>query len=130
MTIYGDGTQTRAFSYIDDCLEPLWKAAVNESASNQIINLGGTKYHTINEANEILRKVIGGQFIRLEPRHEVKDAHPTWKKSSQLLDYQDKTSLEEGLIKMWEWAKEQPMREQFIWENYELDKGIYSFWKK
>ncbi len=130
MTIYGDGTQTRAFSYIDDCLEPLWKAAVNENASNQIINLGGTKYHTINEANEILRKVIGGQFIRLEPRHEVKDAHPTWKKSSQLLDYQDKTSLEEGLIKMWEWAKEQPMREQFIWKNYELDKGIYSFWKK
>jgi UDP-glucose 4-epimerase len=31
---------------------------------------------------------------------------------------------------MWNWAKEQPKRERFIWPSYELDKGIYSFWKK
>jgi UDP-glucose 4-epimerase len=31
---------------------------------------------------------------------------------------------------MWEWAKTQPKKEQFIWEEYEIDKGIYSFWKK
>ena len=30
---------------------------------------------------------------------------------------------------MWEWAKSQPMRERFIWGDYEVDKGIYSFWK-
>ena len=30
---------------------------------------------------------------------------------------------------MWEWAKKQPMRERFVWSKYELDKGIYSFWK-
>ena len=30
---------------------------------------------------------------------------------------------------MWDWVKHQPMKEQFKWENYELDKGIYSFWK-
>jgi UDP-glucose 4-epimerase len=131
MTIYGDGTQTRAFSYIDDCLEPLWKAAVDEKTSKEIINLGGTKYHSIKEANEILIEVIGdGEFIHMEPRHEVKDAHPTWKKSVELLNYNDTTSLNDGLTEMWEWAKQQPMREQFIWENYELDKGIYSFWRK
>ena len=49
------------------------------------------------------------------------------------LDFLDSTSassfLDEGLKKMWEWAKEQPMREQFICSEYELDKGIYSFWK-
>ena len=131
MTIYGDGNQTRSFSYIDDCLEPLWKAAIDDRASKQIINLGGTKYYTINESNKILREVIGGgEFIHLEPRHEVKDAHPTWEKSVKLLDYEDKTSLKDGLSEMWKWAKDQPMKEQFIWENYELEKGIYSFWKK
>ena len=31
---------------------------------------------------------------------------------------------------MWKWAKEQPMRDRFVWSSYELDKGIYSFWKK
>ena len=30
---------------------------------------------------------------------------------------------------MWEWAKQQPQRERFVWPQYELDKGIYSFWK-
>jgi UDP-glucose 4-epimerase len=130
MTIYGDGNQVRSFSYIDDCLEPLWKAAVDGRASKQIINLGGTKDYTINAANEILKSVIGyGETIYLEPRHEVKYAHPTWKKSIQLLDYSDNTSLEDGLRQMWEWAKEQPMRQQFIWKEYELDNGIYSFWK-
>ncbi len=131
MTIYGDGNQVRSFSYIDDCLEPLWKAAVDSRASKQIINLGGTKDYSINDANAVLKSVIGyGETIHLEPRHEVKYAHPTWKKSVDILDYNDNTSLEDGLRQMWEWAKEQPMRNQFIWEQYELDKGIYSFWKK
>lgn len=130
MTIYGDGKQVRSFSYIDDCLEPLWKAAVDMRASKEIINLGGTHEQTINFANEVLRYVIGyGETVYLEPRHEVKHAHPTWDKSIRLLDYRDKTLLDEGLRQMWDWAKVQPMREQFIWSEYELEKGIYSFWK-
>jgi UDP-glucose 4-epimerase len=131
MSIFGDGEQKRAFSFIDDCLKPLWKAAVDERASKQIINLGSGTFYTINEANSILREVIGdGTYIYKEGRHEVKDAHPTWTKSIELLDYKDKTSLYNGLNVMWNWAKQQPKREQFIWDNYELEKGIYSFWKK
>ena len=41
MTIFGDGTQTRAFSFIDDIVEPLWKSAILQEASKEIINLGG-----------------------------------------------------------------------------------------
>ena len=131
MTIFGDGTQTRAFSYIDDSLEPLWKSAILPEASKQIINLGGIKEYSINEANEILREVVGGIEVKyFEGRHEVKHSIPTWQKSVDLLDFEHKTDLKEGLTKMWEWVKTQPVRERFIWENYELDKGIYSFWKK
>ena len=43
MTIFGDGEQTRAFSFIDDSLEPLWNAAVRPEASKEIINLGGVE---------------------------------------------------------------------------------------
>lgn len=130
MTIFGDGEQQRSFSFIDDCLDPLWRSAVQENCSREIINLGGTKYHTINEANRILRKIIsGGEVVYREPRHEVKNAHPTWQKSFDLLGYQDKTNLEEGLKLMWDWAKKQPKRERFHWGEYELEKGIYSFWK-
>jgi len=131
MTIFGDGEQKRAFSCIDDCLEPLWKSAINQNCSKQIINLGGTKYYSINEANEILRNVInGGDVIYKESRHEVKNAHPTWQKSVELLGYEDKKTLHEGLREMWEWAKKQKNRERFIWNSYEIEKGIYSFWKK
>lgn len=131
MTIFGDGMQKRAFSFIDDCLEPLWKSATDPKASKQIINLGSSVFYTINEANATLREVIGdGEVIYKEARHEVKNAHPTWTKSMELLDYKDKTTLKQGLQIMWEWAKKQPNRKRFIWENYELEKGIYSFWKK
>lgn len=131
MTIFGDGMQTRAFSFIDDCLEPLWKSATNSNSSKQIINLGSSVFYTINEANLILRDVIGdGKVIYKESRHEVKNAHPTWTKSMELLDYEDKTTLRDGLKIMWDWAKQQPKRERFVWKNYELEKGIYEFWKK
>jgi UDP-glucose 4-epimerase len=130
MTIFGDGTQTRAFSYIDDSLEPLWKASQDNRASKEIINLGGIKEYSINEANEILREVVGGGEVKyFEGRHEVKHSIPTWQKSIDLLDFEHKTDLKEGLTKMWEWVKTQPVRERFVWPFYELDKGIYSFWK-
>ena len=130
MSIFGDGEQKRAFSYMDDCLLPLWKAATLTKASKQVINLGGTRYHSINEACAILKQVIGDAEVQYhEARHEVKNAHPTWKKSVALLDYEDKTSLEDGLMTMWEWAQRQPQRERFRWSKYELEDGIYGFWK-
>jgi len=130
MTIFGDGTQTRAFSYIDDSLEPLWKASQDKRASKEIINLGGVKEYSINEANEILREVVGGGEVKyFEGRHEVKHSIPTWQKSVDLLDFEHKTDLHDGLREMWSWAQQQPLRDRFIWPSYELDKGIYSFWK-
>lgn len=130
MTIFGDGEQTRAFSYIDDCLEPLWNSAVKEEASKEIINLGGIHHISINDAAKTLQEVIdGGEVIYREARHEVKNAYPTWQKSVDILGFEHKTDLRDGLKKMWDWAQTQPDRGQFSWKEYELDKGIYSFWK-
>lgn len=130
MTIFGDGTQTRAFSFIDDSLEPFWNAAVRDEACCQIINLGGIEEISINEAANTLKEVIGdGNIVHLEQRHEVKHSIPTFQKSIDLLGFEYKTDLKSGLTQMWEWAKQQPMRERFVWPSYELEKGIYSFWK-
>tara|TARA_R110000824_G_scaffold56467_4_gene154597 strand:+ start:2040 stop:3035 length:996 start_codon:yes stop_codon:yes gene_type:complete len=131
MTIFGDGKQQRAFSYIDDTLEPLYRAGIQENCSKQIINVGGMKHYSINEANETLREVIGyGEKIHREKRHEVKDAHPTWEKSVELLGYNDSYSLYDGLNEMWIWAQQQPKKEQKFWETYEIEKGIYEYWKQ
>ena len=130
LTIFGDGEQTRAFSYIDDSLEPLWNSAVKEEASKEIINLGGIREVSIKDACNTLIKIMGGGEISFEEeRHEVKHSIPTWEKSVEILGFEHKTDLEEGLTKMWEWAKQQPMRERFVWPSYELEKGIYSYWK-
>ena len=130
MTIFGDGEQKRAFSYIDDNLEPLWKSAILPEASKQIINLGGIEEISINEACKTLQEVIGdGKIVYKEARHEVKHSIPTYQKSIDILGYEYKTDLKKGLTEMWEWAKQQPLRERFVWPSYELDKGIYSFWK-
>jgi len=131
MTIFGDGEQTRAFSFIDDTLEPMIRAGIQDNCSKEIINLGGTKFYSIKEANDILKEVLGGgNAIHLEPRHEVKDAHPTWDKSVELLGFEDKTSLKDGLTQMWEWVQSQPQRDRFHWGDYEIEKGIYNYWKK
>lgn len=130
ITIFGDGEQKRAFSYINDSVEPLFRAAIEPKASKQIINLGGIHECSINEAADVLLSVMGyGEKVYLEGRHEIKYAFPTYQKSVDILGFQHITSLYDGLVDMWNWAKQQPRRSQFVWPSYELDKGIYSFWK-
>ena len=51
-------------------------------------------------------------------------------KSIDILGFIHKTDLKDGLSKMWEWAKDVPMKERFVWDTYEVEKGLYSFWKK
>ena len=130
LTIFGDGEQKRAFSYINDSVEPLFNAAILPEASKQIINLGGIDDCSINEAADTLLSVMGdGSKVYLEGRHEVKYAFSTYQKSVDILGFKHTTTLKDGLRDMWLWAKVQPQRQQFIWKNYELEKGLYSFWK-
>ena len=130
-TIFGDGSQVRAFSYVDDSIVPMWNASQFDCCIGQTINLGGIKETSIQEACETLLEVTGCDLspVYLEARHETKYAWSTWEKSQELLGFKHKIDLEEGLSKMWNWAVNQPKRQQFIWPQYELDKGLYEYWK-
>lgn len=130
MLIYGDGEQTRAFTYIDDILEPLWNSAIKKEASKEVVNLGNSMEYSLNKAAELLCKITSYDKVEYkEARFEVKNAVPTTDKSIRILGFEDKTSLDEGLKTMWEWANGQPDRQQYKWENYEINKGLYSYWK-
>ena len=130
-TIFGDGSQIRAFSYVDDSIIPFWNASQKDNCIGEIINLGGIKEYTINDTCDALINVTGQNLkpVYLEARHETKYAWSTWEKSVKLLDFKHQVDLEEGLSKMWVWAQKQPNRERFIWPKYELNKGIYEYWK-
>lgn len=131
LTIYGDGEQERAFTYIDNILEPLY-AVSDPRYDYEIINLGGIKSMTLNDACEVVKKVTGyDNIIHLEARHEVKRAVPDPTHSIELFGYMDKVSFEEGIRRMWEWVKqENKVTDWYVWDEFELDKGIYSYWKK
>jgi UDP-glucose 4-epimerase len=131
VSIYGDGTQQRAFTYIDDIMKPLYVAGTSKESSKQIINLGGTKPYSIQEVADILCSVTGKPAIEyLAPRHEVHLAFTTWQKSVDLLGYKDITPIHEGLTKMWAWAQQQEDLPRVVWDQYELEKDIYPYWKK
>ena len=129
-TIYGDGEQKRAFSIIDDMLPCLYKSLNSNLAKNQIINVGGIKEISLNDAAQILLEITNtNDIVYLEQRHEAKYAWSTFQKSVDLLDYTETISLEQGLKNMWEWAKTLPMKDRKYFTEYEIEKGIYSYWK-
>lgn len=108
LEIFGDGSNKRSFTYVDDILEPLHNAIKYD---RQIINVGSEKVYSIGEAAKIFSEVTGYSNIKnVDERKEVKEAFCLIEKSKQLLDFKDETTLYAGLKKMWVWAKEQPMK--------------------
>jgi len=130
ITIYGDGKQKRAFSEVSDILYPLYNAAISKNASKEIINLGGINEYTIEYVANVVSKLVGVETIYLPPRFEVKNVFASYNKSMNILGFEHKTSLEQGILEMWEWAKRQPKRERFIWNEYEIENGLYPQWRK
>jgi UDP-glucose 4-epimerase len=130
--IYGDGMQTRAFSYVGDIIPCIANAPFIKEAEGEIINLGAAKPYTLKEVSE---KVINAFGTNIQPkhvqeRHEVKHAFCTIDKSERILGFKDKTPLEEGLRKMAAWAKQKGHMNPIIWEGYELERNLPEFWKQ
>ncbi len=117
--IYGDGEQTRSFSYISNSL-PCYIRCLEE-ANGETINIGGMVPKTINEVAEMI--LFEFPFYRRRVRHlqdrygEVKHAWATYEKSIKLLGYDEKVNLEEGIQRMVYWAKKKGPQE---WSKDEL----------
>ena len=82
MTIFGDGTQTRAFSYIDD-VAPVIAAAIDVAGAwNQVFNVGADRPWTLNELASAVATAMGvtPQIVHLAARHEVAHAHSSHEK--------------------------------------------------
>ena len=113
--IYGDGEQTRAPSYVGDCVEPMAKLGLadRELVASQAFNIGALKEYSLNEIAAIMCQVyeeVTGKRAP-EPQHtdarplEVKHAYCSNEKSVQLLGYKDRICLKEGIRRMFVWAQ-------------------------
>ncbi len=105
ITIYGDGNQTRDFTYIADTVEATIKAAQSKVAG-EIINIGGGAQVTVNETlrilEEITRKKARIRYIEKQ-KGDVLHTFADISKAKRLLNYQPKVKLREGLEKEVAW---------------------------
>lgn len=103
--VFGDGTQSRDFTYIDDIAEGTVKACETKTGY-EIINLGGNQPHELNYVIELIERYLGKKASRnLKPFHKA-DLMATWAditKAQDILKWQPKISLEDGIKKTVEW---------------------------
>ncbi len=109
MYIYGDGEQTRAFSYIKDSLPCYIKCIDSDDTNGKIINIGGKNPISINMLKRIVCHAMGVDNYNIvylsERPGEVKNAWCTSDKSERILGYDEKTDITAGIEKMAVWAK-------------------------
>ena len=108
--IYGDGTQTRCFSFMQDVLDPMMIACETDVADGMTINLGpDEEFITINKLANTIAKILD---FKLEPIYmpgrpqEVKDANCSADLARKTLNYQTKTNLDDGLRELVAWIKD------------------------
>ncbi|MFH0928960.1 MAG: NAD-dependent epimerase/dehydratase family protein [Candidatus Aenigmatarchaeota archaeon] len=129
--IYGDGEQTRAFSYISDVAPCIAKAPFIRQAENEIVNVGAAEPYSINKLSRVVLKAMNSDLkpLHAPPRYEVKHAFCTIDKSVRVLGYKTTVNLDEGVTKMANWAKKVGPRTSKIWERVEIEKNLPVFWK-
>jgi dTDP-glucose 4,6-dehydratase len=105
ITVYGDGSQTRSFSFVDDTVNGI--IALMESSHNDVFNIGNPNEITINElASKIIELTNSNSKLinKLLPQDDPKQRQPDITKAKSLLKWQPEVDLEVGLSKTIEWV--------------------------
>jgi dTDP-glucose 4,6-dehydratase len=98
MTIFGDGTQTRSFCFIDDLVSAI--VAMGQSSHKGPINLGNPKEHTLLELANLVHAIVGGskaiEFLEL-PEDDPKRRNPDISRARKLLNWEPTVGIEKGI---------------------------------
>jgi dTDP-glucose 4,6-dehydratase len=108
ITIYGDGTQTRSFCYIDDLIEGIFKTAIMENIDGEVFNLGNTEEHKIKDFAQIIKSLTNSKSLiifKSLPQDDPTRRCPDIYLVKEKLHWESKIGLEEGLGKVIEYFK-------------------------
>lgn len=109
LTVYGDGTQTRSFCYVDDLVEGIRLALESEKAAGQVINLGNDREMTVLELARLIKEMLGStseiNFLPL-PQDDPRRRRPDLSRARDILGWEPVIGLEEGLRRTVEWFRE------------------------
>ena len=132
VTVFGDGEQSRAFTYVRDISSIIAKAPLNPEAKNEIFNLGADTPVTVNELVRAVGDVMNivPEVRHLPARHEVVHAYSVHQKVRDAFDMPPdaETSLRDGLAKMWPWVQSHGARKTPRFDNIEVNKNLPSVW--
>ncbi|MFX1500884.1 MAG: GDP-mannose 4,6-dehydratase, partial [Promethearchaeota archaeon] len=109
ITVFGDGSQTRSFIYVVDEIEGLLKMVHEDKAIGQVINLGNNKEYSILELAKIIKDLTNSNskiVFKPLPIDDPLYRSANLKKAKEILNWEPKTSLEEGLKKTIAWFKD------------------------
>jgi len=108
ITIYGDGSQTRSFSYVDDTVSGI--LALMDSDKYDVFNIGNPKEMTINELSETILKLTNSKskiVYKELPNDDPKQRKPDITKAKENLNWEPKVDLESGLTLTIDWIKKE-----------------------
>jgi UDP-glucose 4-epimerase len=131
LSIFGDGEQTRAFSYVGDIAPAIAAAPETSGARNGIFNVGADVPYTVNHLAKTVMEAMGvpDHPVRyLEGRNEVKHAFSDHSKAELVFGRHPSTSLEDGISRMIEWAKKHGPRTTPRFSNIEIERRLPPFW--
>jgi UDP-glucose 4-epimerase len=130
MTVFGDGTQTRAFSYIGDLAPIIAEAVETPGAYNQVFNIGADQPYSVNELAECVAEAMGVKpdLVHLPARNEVADAYSSHEKIRQVFGNRPLHRLDEGLDRMAAWVKSHGARHSRDFEGIEVTKNFPQAW--
>ena len=132
--IYGDGEQTRCFSYIDDCLSCLIPMLDQKNLNKEIVNIGpDEEFVTINKIAEICSNITGENqkpIYKKDRPKEVKHATCSADKARKILNYKTKISLRDGIEKTFQYIRNRGVRPFDYNINIEINNDLTpSTWK-
>ena len=134
LTIFGDGKQTRAFSYIDDVAPYIAESVNIKDAYNEIFNIGGDIDYSVNDLAKTTMEVMNlDQEINYQPaRNEVLHAYSDHTKAKKVFSLNDSsfTDLKSGLRKMANWVNEVGSRESSYFGEIEIHEKLPPIWTK
>jgi UDP-glucose 4-epimerase len=132
MSIFGDGTQVRAFTHINDVAPVIARSVDVPAARNQIFNVGADVPYMVNDLALIIAGAMGAscEVIHLDPRNEVKVAFSDHTKAQRVFGNVQQTSLRDGIRAMADWVKVHGSRESSIFENIEVMNNLPASWAR
>jgi UDP-glucose 4-epimerase len=131
MTIFGDGTQTRAFSYIADVAPIIASAPDVRAAYNQVFNVGADTPTTLNDLAAAVAKAMGAKtdVRHLDARKEVLHAVADHGKVAGVFGHRTAHDLTSGLGRMAAWAKAVGPRKPTVFNDIEVHRNMPPSWR-